>query len=199
MLEEERLKKLESFYHIVEENPVIAAVKDMEGLKKSCELKEIKVIFILFGDICSIKEIVHAVKKSGKTAMVHIDLISGLSSKEVSVDFIHEHTETDGIISTKLSLIEYAKSLSMYTVLRFFVMDSLAFQYIKNLEKQARMMPDFIEVLPGVMPKILHKIYKESSVPMIAGGLIADKEDVMGALKAGAMAVSTTDQNVWKL
>ena len=33
--------------------------------------------------------------------MVHVDLISGLSPKEVSVEYLKEHTEADGIISTK--------------------------------------------------------------------------------------------------
>ena len=31
------------------------------------------------------------------------------------------------------------------------------------------------------------------------GGLIAEKEDVMAALNAGVMAVSTTDQHVWRM
>ncbi len=190
---------MESFYHIVEKNPIIAAVKDMDSLKKSCKMENIQIIFVLFGDICSIKDIVRMIKLHGKIAMVHMDLISGLSSKEAAVDFIHEQTEADGIISTKSFLVEYAKELSMYTVLRFFVMDSLALKYIKNLENQVKIMPDFIEVLPGVMPKVIQKICKESTIPMIAGGLIEDKEDVMGALKAGAVAVSTTNQSVWEL
>ena len=56
-----------------------------------------------------------------------------------------------------------------------------------------------VEVLPGLMPKILRKICRTSRVPVIAGGLISDKEDVMGALGAGATAVSTTNQGVWEL
>ncbi|WP_352427367.1 glycerol-3-phosphate responsive antiterminator, partial [Enterocloster asparagiformis] len=34
-------------------------------------------------------------------------------------------------------------------------------------------------------------------IPIIAGGLIADKEDVMNALEAGALAISSTNQKVW--
>lgn len=57
--------------------------------------------------------------------------------------------------------------------------------------------PDMIEVLPGVMPKIIRRICRESRVPVIAGGLIADKEDIMAALDAGAVSISTTRQDVW--
>ncbi|EJW91450.1 Glycerol-3-phosphate responsive antiterminator, partial [gut metagenome] len=35
--------------------------------------------------------------------------------------------------------------------------------------------------------------------PLIASGLISDKEDVIAALSAGALAVSSTCPAVWKL
>lgn len=188
------------FYNIVEANPVIAAVKNEEGLELCCRMEEIQVIFILYGDICTIGNIVKRIKHAQKTALVHIDLISGLSSREVSVDFIGSQTEADGIITTKPALIRRAKELGLNTVLRFFVIDSLSLKNIENLgEQHASARPDFIEVLPGVMPKVLKKISKISRIPMIAGGLITDREDVMGALNAGAAAVSATNQDVWRL
>ena len=52
------------YYDAIEENPVVAAVKDMDGLKICCRLEDIKVVFILFGDICSIGEIVERVKET---------------------------------------------------------------------------------------------------------------------------------------
>ena len=104
----------------------------MEGLEK-CLDSNIQVIFILFGDICSIASIVKRIKDAGKVAMVHLDLIAGISSREVSLDFIKIYTEADGIITTKNTLIRYARQLGLYTVLRFFVMDSMA---LANIEKQ---------------------------------------------------------------
>ena len=50
------------YYDAIEGNPVVAAVKDMEGLRICCRLEDIKVVCILFGDICSIGEIVSQVK-----------------------------------------------------------------------------------------------------------------------------------------
>lgn len=183
------------FYDAVEDSPVIAAVKNWEGLKKSCSLEDIKVIFILFGDICNIADIVAHAKKCGKIAMVHMDLISGLSSKEIAVDFLKNNTEADGIITTKQALVKRAKELGLFTVLRFFLIDSMA---LENIEKQQYgVRPDFIEVLPGVMPDIIKMLCESSNIPIIAGGLIMDKSSVMGALSAGAFAVSATNQDVW--
>jgi glycerol-3-phosphate responsive antiterminator len=47
------------------------------------------------------------------------------------------------------------------------------------------------------MPKVIKRICSQTLVPVIAGGLIADKEDVMAALSAGAVSISTTNQAVW--
>ena len=190
----------QEFYDAVEANPVIAAVKSDAGLQAAVEMEEIQVIFVLYGDVCTIPEILERIKAAGKKAMVHIDLIVGLSAKEISVEFIARQTRADGIITTKPALVRRAKELGIFAVLRFFVIDSLALKNIENLEMQCgTSRPDFIEVLPGVMPKVLGRIAKVSRIPMIAGGLITEKEDVIAALSVGAIAVSSTNQDVWKL
>ena len=190
----------QEFYEAVEANPVIAAVKNDAGLQAAVEMEEIQVIFVLYGDVCTIPEILERIKAAGKKAMVHIDLIAGLSAKEISVEFIARQTRADGIITTKPALVRRAKELGIFAVLRFFVIDSLALKNIENLEMQCgTSRPDFIEVLPGVMPKVLGRIAKVSRIPMIAGGLITEKEDVIAALSAGAVAVSSTNQDVWNL
>ena len=43
------------------------------------------------------------------------------------------------------------------------------------------------------MPKVIRRVCRLVRVPVIAGGLISDKEDVMAALSAGAISVSTTN------
>ncbi len=194
---QEEVQRVRSFYEAVEGNPIIAAVKSMEDVEICCSIEDIRVVFILFGDICSIGEIVKKVKDAGKVAMVHIDLISGLSSKEIVVDFIQKTTEADGIISTKAALIRRARELQMFTVLRYFLLDSMAYENIRQQQHAVR--PDFIEVLPGVMPKIIANACAKSKTPIIAGGLISDKESVMAALSAGAIAVSSTNHGVWEM
>ncbi len=188
------------FIEKVEITPIIAAVKDDEGLTKALT-EDVEIVFVLYGDINSIPQIVKRIKEAGKVAMVHVDLITGLNnSKDVCIDYIKNNTEADGIITTKSALIQHAKELGLNTVLRYFILDSMALQ---NIEKQAQnktIRPDLIEFLPGiVLPKMIKRINKVSKVPIIAGGLISDKEDVMNALDAGAIAISSTDENVWEL
>ena len=57
----------------------------------------------------------------------------------------------------------------------------------------------FIGLILGGLPMIIKKIRSQTGVPVIAGGLISDREDVMAALDAGAIAISSTNTGVWKL
>lgn len=182
------------FREALEDSPIIAAVKDDRGLDR-CLSSESRVIFILYGDICSIADIVERVKQAGKMALVHLDLINGLSSKEIAVDFIHKYTSADGIISTKPSLVKHAGELGLSSVLRLFVIDSMAYENIEKQIKSAK--PDVIEILPALMPKVVKRICRISQTPVIAGGLVTDKEDVMALLQAGVVSVSSTNQEIW--
>lgn len=180
---------------LLEEMPVIAAIKNDEELTLACR-SECKVVFVLYSDICRIAEIVRTIKESGKIAIVHLDLIDGLENKPIAVQFMRLNTQTDGIISTKPALIKVAKEQGLLTVQRVFMIDSIAFKNMKKHLEQGH--ADMIEVLPGVMPKMMQRIVREVSVPVIAGGLIVDKEDVIAALGSGAIAVSSTLPEVWQ-
>jgi glycerol-3-phosphate responsive antiterminator len=56
---------------LLEESPIIAAIKSWEGLEKSLK-SECKVVFVLFGTICDIDQIVARIKDAGKVAIVHV-------------------------------------------------------------------------------------------------------------------------------
>ena len=178
------------------ESPIIAAAKDEQGLSE-CLKTECQVVFILFGNICNIAQLVKCVKDCGKIAIVHMDLIAGLSSKEVSVEFVKNTTLADGIITTKPMIIKRAKEVGLLTIQRFFIIDSMA---LESSKRQIDMYhPDCVEIMPGIMPKILKEIHNYVRVPVIAGGLLTDKKDVMNALSAGADAISTTNHDLWNM
>ncbi len=75
------------------------------------------------------------------------------------------------------------------------LIDSMAYENVKTQVTAAK--PDVVEVLPGMMPKVIGKICKDLPVPVIAGGMIREKEDVMALLKAGVTSVSSTNPEIW--
>lgn len=185
---------LKEYREAFEDFPIIAAIRSDEELSE-CLKTECQNIFILYGNLMTIGHIAKKITDSGKYAYVHMDLIEGLSSKEISVDFIKNNTSANGIITTKSSLIKRAKELDLFAIQRFFLLDSLAIKNAKKQIEQSR--PDFIEILPGVMPKVIKTIRNNICRHVIAGGLISDREDILGALNAGATAISTTNSSLW--
>jgi glycerol uptake operon antiterminator len=183
----------EFFHEVLRGTPVILAVKSMEGLEKSIT-EGGRLMFVLFGDILTIPGIVAKIKDAGKIALVHIDLIDGLTSRDIVVDFIAENTRADGILSTKTNLLKRAKSRGLLAVQRFFVLDSMS---LLNIEKQFPLdYADAVEILPGVIPKVIRRIVKIINKPVIAGGLVSDAEDVRYALEAGAVSVSSSNREL---
>lgn len=178
------------------DSPIIAAIKDDELLHKAAK-SDCDVVFILYGTICNIATIVDEVKENNKIAIVHIDLIQGLNNRDVSVDYIKEQTRADGIISTKQNLIKRAKELDMIAGERTFAVDSMALATIKN--HISTLKPDFLEIMPALVTKIISQISSLSNMPVVAGGLISDKSDILSALDAGACAISTTRSELWAL
>lgn len=181
---------------LLADGPVIAAVKDEAGLTAALA-SDVSVLFLLYGDVLTVGETAERVHRAGKRVFVHLDLVEGLSAKEVAVEFIARHTCADGIISTKAPLTRRARELGLLAIQRVFLLDSMA---LNNIGRHtAADASDLIEVLPGLMPKIIRRIAQTCGQPIIAGGLISDKEDVTGALGAGAVAVSSTAPAVWAM
>lgn len=186
----------QQLYDALSDNPIIMAIKDEKGLKACLKAHDENVVFVLYGEVATIADITEQLKAAGKQVMVHMDLISGLSAREEAVDFIARYTKADGIISTRYEQIKRGKQLNLSTIYRIFVIDSKA---LSNLNRHIGDYADIVEILPGLMPKIISRMKKELNVPMIAGGLISDKEDVIQALDAGAIAISTTNEDVWNM
>lgn len=183
-------------YHRLELAPVIAAVKTQDELDKAL-LTEAEVIFVLHSNLMELKALSEKIKKAGKAGFLHVDLVKGLSTEETAIDYVQKFSVFDGIISTKPAIIRYASKRELLVIQRFFLLDSSA---LENVERQLlHTDADLIEVLPNVSPKVLRNIQKISRKPLIVGGLVSDKEDVVGALGAGCLAVSTTNSQIWSI
>ena len=99
-------------------------------------------------------------------------------------------------ISTKPQVVKLAKKYDLVGVQRVFVFDTLSLNTVKNHMISEC---DAIEVLPGIIPKVLGIISKHSNKPVVAGGLIETKEEVMQALSSGATCISTTKKEIWEM
>jgi len=178
------------------ENPIIAALRKEEDLPDALK-SNVNVVFILHADIFNINHIVDSIKETGKCALIHIDFLEGLGRDDKALDYIVEKVKPDGIISTRNAHIKHAMEKGIFTIQRFFLVDSMSFDTtIKSLHS---LKPDMIEILPGVMPSVVKRIAAHISLPIIVGGLIDSKEDIISALNAGAIGASVGKKELWEL
>lgn len=178
------------------DEPVIAAVKTDEALTAALA-SPCSAVFLLASTLLTVDGLVHRIHDAGKLAVVHIDLVDGLSSREIAVDSLNALCRPDGIISTRPTLIRRARHRGLLTVQRAFILDSLSLTSLSGQLEQGK--PDFVEILPGIMPRVIAEISARTQVPVIAGGLLRDKADVMAAMHAGAAAVSTSEPSLWDI
>ncbi len=178
------------------ENPIIAAIKSVDKLDEALQ-SSVEIIFLLTGDVFNLKDMVERIHKRRKKAFVHIDLIEGIAADSVGLRYICEKVQPDGIITTKGHLIKAAKKMKVLTIQRLFILDSLSLN--TGIHSIKTHNPDAVEILPGVMPKVTREIVTSTDRPIIAGGLIKDKDDVIQSLKAGAMGISTSSSEIWEL
>ena len=176
--------------------PVIAAVKTDEALTAALA-SPCRAVFLLASTLLTVDGLVHRIHDAGKLAVVHIDLVDGLSSREIAVDSLNALCHPDGIISTRPTLIRRARHRGLLTVQRAFILDSLSLTSLSGQLEQGK--PDFVEILPGIMPRVIAEISARTQVPVIAGGLLRDKADVMAAMRAGAASVSTSAPSLWDI
>ncbi len=92
-------------------------------------------------------------------------------------------------------MVKLGVQAGLLSVHRHFMTDSMAFHNLERQVKQAS--PDAVELLPGCIPKVIGWLTETIQVPIIAGGLIHDIDDVDTALRAGATAVATSNAELW--
>ena len=184
------------FFDKVARNPIIVSINDLDkleiALKSPCEI-----IFLMTGNIFNLKEISSKVALANKSLYIYIDLIDGFSKDTWGLEYIIRNIQLDGIITSKQNLVKLSKDMGVFTIYRMFIPDSNALKQALNFIKTNH--PHGIEMLPAPMPKVIKKIQNEITIPIIASGLVMDLSDVNTILEAGALAISTSNENIWYL
>lgn len=174
-------------------NPVIAAVRNDCEIEKTLE-SDVDIVFHLAPSLFTLCDIVKKIHEKNKKIFIHIDLADGIGKDRSGIIFA-KNAGVDGIISTKFGMIKEAKEAGLVTVQRFFIIDSHSVD--TTIEALKKSKPDMIEIMPGVVTKIVKNLKSKISVPIIAGGLIEEKSEIYDVLNCGASAISTGKNELW--
>jgi glycerol uptake operon antiterminator len=179
---------------ILIENPVIAAVRNDEELKKA-ERSSVGIAIVLYGNIMTLAGTCRRLREAGKTVFVHVEMIEGLKvTWPASILFVTPRASRDCFRRGRTS-IKYAKQLISNDSASF-LLDSLSLQTESKIFWRQ---PRRVEIMPGIACRLINEMEKKITVPVIAVGLIVSKEQVLDCLSNGAVAISTSKSGLWEL
>lgn len=173
---------------------IIAAVKSDEGLEIAIK-SGVEIIFLLSPNIEKIKNQAEMVHNCGKKIFIHLDFAEGIGRDEYGIRFVKSQG-VDGIISTRTNIIKLARKLGLFSVQRFFIVDTQSID--TTVESAEASKADMIEIMPGTMSKVIKRLKDRLKMPVVAGGLIETADEIKEAIDCGAAAVSTGKSELWE-
>ena len=185
---------MEHLLQCFEKNPVVAAVRDVDLMEKAVN-SDVEVLFLMTGGISNIQYCVETAKKKNKLIFLHVDLLKGIARDKEGIRYLAHVIQPDGIITTKNNLIRMAKKEGLIAIQHLFLLDTQAFASgVRNIKE---MQPDAVEIMPGLMPRVIRDLREKCPVPIISAGLIHSADEITAALHAGSDAVAVGADNLW--
>lgn len=176
-------------------SPIVVAVRDLADLPRAIATVH-RTIFLLSTNLSTVGSAVEMVKRAGKQVFVHMDLVEGLGKDAHGLQWLASTVRPTGVVTTRPPLATKARSLGLVTVQRIFLVDSQSVQ--TGLQMAREVKPDYLEVMPGILPETIRWLVKQSPVPIIAGGLCREVAHYEAARRAGAVAISTSADELWQ-
>ncbi len=178
----------------MEQSRTIASVTKEEQIAAVLQSR-VKRINLLTGNIMNLKEMISGLHQASKEVYVHVEMVRGLGKDDFAVQYLANELKADGIISTKSNIITAARQAKLRTIQRIFAIDSNALDTAEKMIAASGARE--IELMPGLMPRIIREMKSKIRQPLIVGGLIKYAHEIEEALANGADFVSVGDPKLW--
>lgn len=188
MTQEEFLQRLNQYR-------LIASVKEVKYLEKAASV-QLSAAVLSIGNIGVIKGYVDFFKSAGIPVFLHLERMGGISHDREGITFLAHYVKPDGIVTTRNTLIKLAKKQGLLTIQRLFLVDSDSLK--SGLQSVSENQPDAVELMPALLPEMIEEYSRVLDTPIIAGGLLRKRDQMLAALGSGAIAVSVGSPTLWK-
>ncbi|HHW55390.1 MAG: glycerol-3-phosphate responsive antiterminator [bacterium] len=178
------------------EKAIIPVVRREEDLPAALDTGA-SCLFLVAGDITTIKRDVRLIRERGKACFLYMDFIDGLGADRATVRYLAREVQPTGLVTIKNHLLKHARGEGLLAIQNLFLLDSQAIK--TGLNSTRKYAPDGLEILPGIMPRVIREIVDTVSIPVIAGGLLEKPEDIQAAFQAGAAAVAVGRKDLWSI
>lgn len=174
--------------------PIIASVTKEEQIPKMLQ-SSVERVNLMTGHIGNLETIIRQAHDSGKKVYIHLEMVSGLGKDSHAIHYLAEKFRADGIVTTKSAAVTAARQAGLKSIQRIFAIDTAAIQTAIRMISSCQ--PDEVELMPGLMPRVIHELKQTIKQPLIVGGLIRHEQEIIEALESGANFISTGDPAMW--
>ncbi|WP_232698205.1 glycerol-3-phosphate responsive antiterminator [Brevibacillus daliensis] len=186
--------KRSEFYQRLKTHQIIASVKEPKSLERALHAP-ISAVVLSIGNLGTMKRYVDLFVSHQIPVFLHLERMGGISFDREGMAYIGNIVKPTGIVTTRNSLIKLAKKHDLLTIQRLFLVDSDSVSM--GLQSVKETLPDALEIMPALLPEQIKEYSDALSIPIIAGGLIRNIQQIETALSHNAIAVSTGTSELW--
>ncbi|MFC0211759.1 glycerol-3-phosphate responsive antiterminator [Paenibacillus chartarius] len=174
--------------------PIIASVTKEDQLGQVL-VSSVERVNLMAGHIGNLESIIKQIHEAGKKVYVHIEMVNGLGKDAYAIGYLANHFRADGIVTTKSAAVTAARQAGIKSIQRIFTIDTAALHTAIKMINSSQ--PDEVELMPGLMPRVIRELKSTIKQPLIVGGLIRYEQEIIDALESGADYISSGDPSMW--
>jgi glycerol uptake operon antiterminator len=127
---------------------------------------------------------------------VNVDHIEGIHADAAGLRYLADELHVIGIVSNNPRILALAKDFGLETIQRIFALDSTGLE--ASLESVDKRYVDLLDISPAlVVQYAIPYLATPLPLPFIASGLTNTMQQVQAILRAGALGVAVTRNELW--
>ena len=176
-------------------HPVIATLYGAEHLDDFIG-SEAEISIVANFELRKLQSVVQSLLDADKYPIVNIDSCDGISQDKGGIEYLAE-IGAKGLVSTRVATIQRAKRSGLVAVQKVFVTDRSTFPRSVSALEQSE--PNLVQLMPAPMLALISTQARKAMPPIMASGFVCGRDDIVSAIRNGAVAVSTSDKKLWRL
>ena len=177
---------------------VIPSVRKYKHLERALHCSS-EYVLLSEANIGNLQSLVGKCHKKSKKVLVHLELLSGFKPDQTGIHLLKHYFKVDGVISSNLSALRFAKKEELLTIFRVLLIDSRSLDQSLGLVEHAS--PDAIEILPAEYAcqciELIRRNLSDSDLKFIAGGFVKRTYLVDKIFHAGFSGITTSEPGLW--
>lgn len=179
-------------------NTIIPSVRKYKHLDKALACPS-EYLLLSEANIGNLQSLIGKCHQGGKKVLVHLELLGGFKPDQAGIALLKNYYRVDGVISSNLSALRYAKKEGLLTIFRVLLIDSRSLDHSIDIVKHNPL--DAIEILPAEYAcqclELISRNLNGCEVVFIAGGFVKRKHLVEKIFHAGFKGITTSEPGLW--